>query len=648
MQVVGILLGIPNALRVRKLGTAKSSADVTVVSGTLSLGTVIWSNPGNGSGVAQIVPAVPSSTGFADVFAFQNDGSVAAITSDGTTAWTVAIGLIDTAQGPLNPAHFTLPDFQGGFVLARGGSGSQSITKYDGITGQPYPAYTVPGGSFLAYGGRHQANLSADGLVPNVGVHPDGTIFAIIGRDIGNGNLSYSMIGIDPTTGSQKFSVPAPQQTGAGGPIGLIIAGDGYAYATFTYTNPLPNNDQLHLKLLRVNSSGASDIVDIYDWNLRDGEMDDFPNLVTNADQGVLLSWLRPNGSFPQEQHITFITGASVTADNIGPGVPDQELTIQQMIQRQDGSFVGVAYGDDPNGGDLIPYMEAFDPSGNLLWNVAHEQPQIATEDGGVIGQSGVTYDQNGSATGQLENASAVISWSARWYLANGGVSALALPLVDLPPFDNTSSASLWGFAGGNPSKNGTAFLECCFPSLAWVFGPTDHSSDPPDVNKTYPLNNTSCSKSPSQIISDMKGNFGSFANFNGTFAANGFPWAATGTVTFSGTVALGATISIHNVNVDTLTHGFFKTVTFDVAVEVTQVSSNSFTFTTLPGHVLYPATINFAATSSGTGLLSFAININGTFANREAEKGYKAAGRFLEDDIWNHVLTRVQNDCAQ
>ena len=44
-------------------GTA--TCDVTV-SAALPLGTVIWSNPGDGSGVTSIVPAVPSTTGLAD------------------------------------------------------------------------------------------------------------------------------------------------------------------------------------------------------------------------------------------------------------------------------------------------------------------------------------------------------------------------------------------------------------------------------------------------------------------------------------------------------------------------------------------------------------------------------------------------------
>ena len=60
-----------------------ASADVTVWADALPQGTVLWSNPGNGSGVTKIVPAVPSPTGVADVFAFQGDGTVQAITSDG-------------------------------------------------------------------------------------------------------------------------------------------------------------------------------------------------------------------------------------------------------------------------------------------------------------------------------------------------------------------------------------------------------------------------------------------------------------------------------------------------------------------------------------------------------------------------------------
>jgi hypothetical protein len=47
------------------------------------------------------------------------------------------------------------------------------------------------------------------------------------------------------------------------------------------------------------------------------------------------------------------------------------------------------------------PFMIAFDATGNVRWTAPNEQPQIATDDGGVIERSGFTYDRNGSATGR-------------------------------------------------------------------------------------------------------------------------------------------------------------------------------------------------------------------------------------------------------
>jgi hypothetical protein len=106
----------------------------------------IWSNPGDGSGAGTIIPAVPSASGVADVFALQNDGTVLAITSDGITAWSLAVpsGAPLFGSGAWTYAS-VMPDVQGGLVvtdlLANGGDGS--IMKVDGITGQPYPAYAL-------------------------------------------------------------------------------------------------------------------------------------------------------------------------------------------------------------------------------------------------------------------------------------------------------------------------------------------------------------------------------------------------------------------------------------------------------------------------------------------------------------------------
>ena len=229
-------------------GTA--SADVTVNAAPLPSGTVLWSNPGDGSGAGSVIPAVPSPIGLADVFALQNDGTVQALTTQGITAWSLAVpsGAPLYGSGAWTYAS-VMPDFQGGLVvtdlLANGGNGS--IMKVDGITGQPYPAYTL-------------ARLT-DNFVA-AAVHTDGTIFVL---------QTDSVIGINPTTGTQKFSVPLPipqplvtliRIVRSGADIGygygeqpaqLIVAGDGNAYVFYAYNEYVEECGirATHLRLLQ-------------------------------------------------------------------------------------------------------------------------------------------------------------------------------------------------------------------------------------------------------------------------------------------------------------------------------------------------------------------------------------------------------------
>src|SRR5205085_11652925 len=80
------------------------------------------------------------------------------------------------------------------------------------------------------------------------------------------------------------------------------------------------------------------------------------------------------------------------------PEVPGDAGGFVPVLQAQDGSFVGTYHTEG------YVNMISFDATGSVRWIVPNEYPQIATEDGGVIGSSGVTYNQNGSATGQNAN----------------------------------------------------------------------------------------------------------------------------------------------------------------------------------------------------------------------------------------------------
>jgi hypothetical protein len=76
--------------------------------------------------------------------------------------------------------------------------------------------------------------------------------------------------------------------------------------------------------------------------------------------------------------------------------------------------------------------MVAFNSSGQLFWSQANDSPQSATSDGGIIGSSGVTYDQNGNANGQAQ----VISpdWQGQSFSAGGSGIQINYSFANLAP----------------------------------------------------------------------------------------------------------------------------------------------------------------------------------------------------------------------
>jgi hypothetical protein len=378
-----------------------ASADVTVSAGALPLGTVLWSNPGTGC-VNSIVPAVPSPSGVADVFAFSCDYStVQAITSDGTTAWTASVNPYFV------PPNFKpIPDFLGGLLGTTAALDNNnnlyvaSVVRFDGMTGQSQVVYTPP----------------VDSTSPNapylLRAHPDGTIFMVQQNPTFsiNGTLQGTVsqvVGINPS-GGQKFSVPLwsgcvqslwgqPNFTENSAFYDSIIAGDGYYYLAYACLDQAPfaslpdgtNEFMIHLRLIRVDSSG----------NFNDIHVADFPSvtqigplfvrasLITNADQGVVLNWYPfYSGSTAEQPLMALTTGTSVSVVN-GPQLPNQTFgtVINGIVQLQDGSFAGTV-----QMGQTLPLtnsMIAFDQTGAVRWIAPNEPPLIATEDGGVIGQ---------------------------------------------------------------------------------------------------------------------------------------------------------------------------------------------------------------------------------------------------------------------
>ena len=147
------------------------------------------------------------------------------------------------------------------------------------------------------------------------------------------------------------------------------------------------------------------------------------------------------------------------------------------------------------------------------------------------------------------------------------------------------------------------------------------------NVSKQYGLT-TPCGSSASQVMGAVEGNFAQFGNYS--------RWGGLESVTFSPPSGMGpgSTIPI-NVSV----FGF----TQNLSVNVQSMNSQSMTFTTNPGHLLYPASITFAASPASPGSINFNINLGGTVASPTQ---FYFGGSSFEDAQWNHFLGKVSGFC--
>jgi hypothetical protein len=208
--------------------------------------------------------------------------------------------------------------------------------------------------------------------------------------------------------------------------------------------------------MLRVNSAGESDQFPVLSWTVTGFE--NLPvslGMITNADTGVLLTIGADTALYTAT-----VTGTSVA---LSKGLTSW---ISPMLQAQDGSFFGIAYGDQGNS------MVSFDASGNVRWSVPNETPQIATADGGAIAASGNAYDQNGSVTGQ--SSSQIQSCTLNAY--QNGQGSLQRVMAEPVDFAFTYAA----FIQANPSGSGTAVRPRTLPQEAlYILAKTNLTSRP-------------------------------------------------------------------------------------------------------------------------------------------------------------------------
>lgn len=302
---------------------------------------------------------------------------------------------------PVKRSSFSVvPDFQGGLVIAKRDTSDyqkiDSIVKLDGITGQASATYTPPSGATYSWN-----------MAQPVVVHTDGTIFVFQHRDCDTECIQY-VAGVDPDTGEEEFSVELGSIYAHPLASDMIIAGDGYAYVAYWEYGEAGQNCETYWKvpttltLVRISSSGTSTQMPVETWDSCYQEVGWVTaHLITNADTGVLVTW---NGGALDSGQIfgmAVTNGTSVGTPVFGASAPGQVYEVIPVLQAEDGSFVGTVQTAPDEYSAPQTNMIAFDAAGTVRWIVPNEQPLIATADGGVIGQSGITYDANGNATGQ-------------------------------------------------------------------------------------------------------------------------------------------------------------------------------------------------------------------------------------------------------
>ena len=188
------------------------------------------------------------------------------------------------------------------------------------------------------------------------------------------------------------------------------------------------------------------------------------------------------------------------------------------------------------------------------------------------------------------------------------------------------------GFGGGGGGGGG--------PQDPVPSGPPTPTPAPPRIDKLYGWWGP-CNRSANDLMATVRRDFSKFANFSESFAG-GLVIAA---VKFdSGPIYRDRTIGIITGAVSTANPSVSSSRSFSVTVS--SASATSFTFTTNPGHVLYPGTISFTARDAGSGSINFRIRARGQPAGLAEAFGFQYFGSF-EDDIWHHLLGAVRESCG-
>lgn len=155
------------------------------------------------------------------------------------------------------------------------------------------------------------------------------------------------------------------------------------------------------------------------------------------------------------------------------------------------------------------------------------------------------------------------------------------------------------------------------------------HSKGIPFVVKHYG-EVLDCNQNSTQVMSAVTSDFSRFGDYSAGPLSVAFSTPSALTVGSSVPISVGI--------------GPF---TQNLSVKVTTVTPQSLSFSTDPGHLLYPATITFSSYDASASAINFNINLAGTVSGLHLLE-FIAGGGAFENKQWNNFVKQVGNYCSE
>ena len=246
--------------------------------------------------------------------------------------------------------------------------------------------------------------------------------------------------------------------------------------------------------------------------------------------------------------------------------------------------------------------------------------PDQASDDGS---DPGLVIDSSGRAYLSRSAGLAIPDYSSATPYASSGAARSADSTSRSPLYENCAKGEMRDGSGNCipvPQMDGGAL------PLPWIGGTVAHRGN--QIQKTY-TGRTACRLSGFSVMGAVEHDFTHFGNYSRFFNSERVTFYPPSPLRPGATIPITVGIGPSNIPL---------TVTAKV------MTPQSMTFTTLPGHIIYPGQITFSAAQPAANIVNFNIAITGTVAN---PLQFRFGGEDFEDAQWRNFIQTVFALCV-